>query len=62
LLGGSPDDVAETTCYNITFAFQDLGYGADRHLMFGDQRHKQEFIQSEEQQHAVRSALSWLTE
>lgn len=60
--GGSPKDVAETTCYNITFAFQDLGYGADRCLMFGDQRHKQEFIRSEEQRGAVRDALSWLTE
>jgi multimeric flavodoxin WrbA len=60
--GGSPDDVAEALCYNITFAFQDLGYGGSRSLMFGDQRHKNEFVQSEEQHEAIRNALDRMTE
>ena len=60
--GGSSEDVAEATCYNIAFAFQDLGYGANHCMMFGDQRHKNEFVQSEEQQEAIKKALDWLTE
>ena len=60
--GGSPDDVAETTCSNIAFAFQDLGYGGTRFMLFGDQRHKNEFIQSKEQQESVEDALGWLAD
>lgn len=58
--GGSPNGVAETTCYDIAFAFQDLGFGADRRMLFGDQRHKNAFAQSAEQQAAVRESLDWL--
>jgi multimeric flavodoxin WrbA len=60
--GGSPDSVAEAIGYNIAFAFQDLGYGANECLMFGDQRHKQEFLQSEEQQESVKNSVDWLLE